>query len=231
MQGVLYAYYANRMCPWGLQRIHLHNHRLSVHTYDTMWTIVGLGNPDSVYEHTRHNFGRAVVTWVAQKHGISNWKKEQKKMSVTARGTLHNAKVLFVLPETYMNDSGLAIQAYISSPKQASHLVVLHDDLDLPLGKIKVSFGSGSGGHKGVASIQKALKTRDFIRLRLGVSAATASGKLKKPHSEKVIEFVLGAFRTSEQEKLKIGRKLAEKALEALFTEGLARAMNETNGK
>ena len=96
----------------------------------------------------------------------------------------------------------------------------MQDELDLPLGVVKIAFGASAGGHRGVDSIQKALKTKDFIRIRVGISGATASGKIKKPDSEKVVDFVLGKFKPSEEEKLKKVRKTVFEAIELCLTEG-----------
>jgi PTH1 family peptidyl-tRNA hydrolase len=134
-----------------------------------------------------------------------------------------------------MNNSGAAFKklfdikadASVGSPtasrrgKAIEHLVVLQDELDLPLGKVKLSFGSSSGGHNGINSIHKALKTKDFVRIRIGISPATPSGKLKKPSGEEdVVKFVLGKFKPTEQDKLKKSKKLVRDALELLVTEG-----------
>jgi PTH1 family peptidyl-tRNA hydrolase len=174
------------------------------------WILAGLGNPGAEYDGSRHNVGRDFVSAYA--------KKLPKNVTM-------------ILPDTYMNDSGKAFKKLVTSKKQAEQLVVLHDDLDLPLGRIKMSFGSGAGGHRGVDSIQKALKTKDFIRIRIGISPATPSGKLKKPDQEKVVDFVLGKFRAPEQEKLKKVKKLVTEALDILFTDGRAAAMMVANSK
>lgn len=174
------------------------------------WVLVGLGNPGKEYIGTRHNAGRDVLDALANKLP---------------------AKAKVLVPDTYMNDSGRPVKKAVSSKKAAEKLVVLHDDLDLPQGSIKISYGSGPGGHKGVESIQTALKTRDFTRIRIGISPATPSGKVKKPESEKIVNFVLGKFKPAEQEKLKKARKLAGEALELILTEGVQRAMTEINGR
>lgn len=196
-----------------------------------MWTIVGLGNPNLEYEGTRHNVGRDFVEHWARKNSLSDWKKDKLKGALLAKGEYKEEKVTLILPETFMNNSGKAVRHFISSAKAAQKLVVLHDELDLPLGKVKISFGSGAGGHKGVDSIQKALKTKDFIRIRIGISPATPSGKLKKPDSEKVIDFVLGKFKPADADKLKKSDKLAEEAIELILTEGLGKAMTVIHTK
>ncbi len=179
------------------------------------WIIAGLGNPDQEYVGTRHNVGRDLLTALQKKEG--------------AKGRLFGKKVVLATPDVYMNNSGGPLKKLAPTKKEAEHLVVVHDDLDLPLGAVKISFGSGSGGHRGVESVIKALKTRDFARVRIGISPATPSGKLKKPAAEKIVDFVLGAFRAPEQDKLKKARKRAAEALELIVTEGLTAAMNVVN--
>lgn len=196
-----------------------------------MWTIVGLGNPDSEYEGTRHNVGRDIVEQVARRNSITDWKKDSIKGALVSKGEIQEEKAILVLPETYMNNSGKAVKYFIASPKAAQKLIVIHDELDLPLGKVKLSFGSGAGGHKGVDSIQKAIKTKDFVRIRIGISPATPGGKLKKPDAEKVTDFVLGKFKSVEADKLKKSQKLAEEAIELILTEGLSKAMTLINSK
>ncbi|OGC79368.1 hypothetical protein A2852_00580, partial [Candidatus Adlerbacteria bacterium RIFCSPHIGHO2_01_FULL_54_23] len=116
------------------------------------WIIVGLGNPGKEYFGTRHNIGKEVLEALKEK---------------LSRDT----KIAEL--NVYMNNSGAAIRKAVPSKKAAERLIVLHDDLDLPLGSVKLSFGSGSGGHRGVESVIKALKTRDFVRVRIGISPAT----------------------------------------------------------
>lgn len=181
------------------------------------WVIAGLGNPGEEYEGTRHNVGRELLLAINKKEG--------------EKGKLFGKKALVVTPDVYMNNSGAPIKKLITSKKAAETLVVLHDELDLPLGKIKFSFGSSAAGHNGVSSIQKALKTNDFIRVRIGISGATPSGKLKRPEPKKIVDFVLGKFRPPEKEKLKKVQKLLSEALELLLTEGLDKARQEIHSK
>src|SRR3989338_73708 len=174
------------------------------------WIIVGLGNPDHEYISTRHNVCKDFVEALAP--------KLPKKAKVAELNV-------------YMNNSGGPIKKLIASKKAAEQLIVVHDELDLPLGRVKVSFGSSAGGHNGVKSIEKALKTRDYARVRVGISPSTASGQLKRPDAEKITGFVLGKFKASEQEKLKKARKVVGEALELILTEGKERAMTEINSK
>lgn len=174
------------------------------------YIIFGLGNPGAEYEQTRHNTGARVLQAFREK--------------------TKNKKVVLLAPTTYMNKSGEAAAKIVKSKKAAANLIVIHDDLDLPLGKFKLSFGRGSGGHRGVDSVIKKLKTRDFIRLRVGIASSTPSGKLKKPQGEKaVVDFILDKFTAKEEIKLKkLIPKLVE-AIDIILTDGLARAMNRFN--
>ncbi len=184
------------------------------------WIIAGLGNPDAAYNGTRHNPGRDFLTAIAKKEGLSEWKDDKKLKSHVIKGELFGAKATLLLPETYMNNSGLAFKTLVNSKKQAAQLVVLQDELDLPLGRVKISFGASAGGHNGIASIQRAIKTKDFVRIRIGISPSTPSGKLKKPDADKTVSFVLGKFKPAEEEKLKKARKLVAEALKDLLVDG-----------
>lgn len=165
--------------------------------------MVGLGNPGGEYEHTRHNVGREFLLDCAN--------SLPKKAAV-------------VTPDTFMNKSGTAVKPLIKSVKAAEQLVVLHDDLDLPLGTVKISFGRGSAGHKGVESIERAVKTKNYVRVRIGISAEKKGGAVKKPD-------VLGKFKPSEAAELKKAKKNVKEGLEILMTEGLAKAMTAINGR
>jgi PTH1 family peptidyl-tRNA hydrolase len=120
------------------------------------WIIAGLGNPDAHYVGTRHNIGRDFLLDLAE--------RLPKKAKI-------------VTPDVYMNNSGGPLRKLVTSKKAAEKLIVLHDELDLPLGRIKISFGSSAGGHNGVKSVIAALKTQDFVRVRIGISPVPRSRK------------------------------------------------------
>ncbi len=189
------------------------------------YIVVGLGNPGEEYVETRHNVGRMVLDAFKKTHDLKDWQMDPKLKSLKIEAKVGKSKALFLKPETFMNKSGDAVKSLVKSKKIAETLIVIHDDLDLPLGKIKISFAKSSGGHKGVESIMRAIKTEDFIRLRLGISAETASGKIKKPQGEeKVIDTILGDFKEKETTELKKTIKKAVTALELIITEGRERA-------
>ncbi|MFA6338739.1 MAG: aminoacyl-tRNA hydrolase [Candidatus Paceibacterota bacterium] len=191
------------------------------------YIIVGLGNPGEEYRNTRHNTGRIILETFRKQNNFSEWETDKKLKALVSEGVVEKGKEMLVEPETFMNKSGESVKPLITSAKKAEKLVVIHDDLDIPIGKFKVSFGKNSGGHRGVESIIKAVKTKDFIRIRVGISPATPSGKIKKPSGEKDVEkHILGEFKKSEFESLKkVGKSVAE-VLEILVKDGRELAMS-----
>ena len=185
------------------------------------YTIVGLGNPGEEYVETRHNLGRMALDAFVKKNGWADFAMNKKLNALETDGKIGKNKALLLKPETFMNKSGESVKPLIKNKKAAETLVVIHDDLDLPLGKIKISFNKSSGGHRGVESVIKAVKTEGFIRLRMGISGETAGGKIKKPQGEeKVIDAILGEFKESEKLELKKTVKKAVAALELIIEYG-----------
>jgi len=198
------------------------------------YVVVGLGNPGKEYEDTRHNAGRDILLSYAKKAGYSAWESVPKKKPIAtlAKGKVGKHEVALVLPDLFMNNSGKVVAQYVKSKSAAKNLIVVQDDLDMPLGSQKLTFNRGSGGHRGIESIMRAVKTKEFIRLRIGVSPHTASGKLKKPEGEKaVIAFILGHWKPKEEDALKKIEKNAREAIEFVIAEGLDAAMNEVNSR
>lgn len=196
-----------------------------------MLYIIGLGNPGIEYENSRHNVGRMALEYVRKKNKFSKWKADSKSESLISVGEITGKKITLALPETYMNNSGRAVYKILGkiSPK---NLVVVYDELDLPLETVKVSFGRGTGGHRGMESIVTYLKTRDFGRIRIGISPKTPTGKIKKPQGEeKVKNFVLGVFNKREIEMVNAELKKVHEALTLVVQEGILKAMNVINTK
>jgi PTH1 family peptidyl-tRNA hydrolase len=197
------------------------------------YVIIGLGNPGEEYAKTRHNAGRMVVELLAKQEGFGEFSLKKVAKAYATSGSIHGEKVELVFPDVFMNNSGKVAPSFVKSVKAAQKLLVIRDDLDLPLGAIKMTgFGRGSGGHKGVESIMRALKTKDFVQMKIGISGATPKGKLKKVSGEdKVIKHVIGKFSPKEEPLLK---KTLAKAAEcaALFvTDGIEKAMLVANTK
>lgn len=195
-----------------------------------MQYIVGLGNPGEEYRVSRHNTGRIVLAEFIKSQKIGELEFNKKLNALTAERKIKKEKVMLIFPETFMNKSGNSVKLLIKSKKAAENLIVVHDDLDIPLGKIKISFGKNSGGHRGVESIMRAIKTKDFTRIRIGISPATPKGKIKKPEEKKVIDYILENFKPKELEILKKNSKKIVPALETIITEGLNKAMSIYNG-
>lgn len=199
------------------------------------YIIAGLGNPGGEYENTRHNVGRMFVEYLRKKEDFPEWREDKKLKAATSEGKIGKGKVLLVKLNNFMNNSGKSLALLVKNKKTTEQLVVVYDDLDLPLGSLKVSFNRGSGGHRGLDSAIKALKTREFTRIRIGTSSATPSGKAKKPIGEKaVISFILGKFKPKEMETLKKSFKKALEALGIMVSEkspqlGREKAMGEFN--
>src|SRR3989344_3336149 len=187
--------------------------------------IVGLGNPGKEYEKTRHNAGRTAVELLAKRGGFDVFTPNKKAFALVAKGTLEGEGASLVLPETMMNASGKAVSALVKSPKAASNLVVVHDDLALPPGSIKISVGRRSGSHKGVESVMRAIKTKDFTRVRIGISAAGKKNQAKKVKGEeKVIRHVLGRWKPAEETLFKKSLKKAAQSAAIFASEGAGAA-------
>ncbi len=178
-----------------------------------IYWVIGLGNPGEEYKESRHNTGRMAVDYFKSKSQISNTKKIQ-----------------IIESGEFMNNSGKAVAKVIKNKKQAENFIVVHDDIDLPLGTLKISFNKGTGGHRGLDSVVKALKTKEFVRVRIGISPTTPSGKIKKPQGEqKVLDFILKKFKPAEMIVLKKVLKKSSEAISTIVEEGREKTMNMFN--
>jgi aminoacyl-tRNA hydrolase len=170
------------------------------------------------------------VLHMQEAFAFSDFEKDEEQEAWYVDGDIDDAEVTLVLPDTYMNRSGIAVSDLIEDPVEAQQLSVIYDDIDLPLGTMKISFGRGTGGHKGVESIIRAVGTRRFIRIRIGISPAVRGGGVKKPKGdEKVSAFVLGAFRRAEQPVIEDVYERVADAAAAIVTQGYEYAMNQYN--
>lgn len=195
-----------------------------------MKLVVGLGNPGEEYELTRHNTGFIVLDFILGKK--VDWKESSgKTKALFYKDTIAGKPVEFMKPLTFMNNSGNAVLCAKDYRKSSlKDIVVIYDDIDLPIGKMKISYDKSSGGHNGLESVIKKLKSKEFVRIRVGTAPATPSGKIRKPKGEKdVLKFLLGEFKKSELETLKkLSKKVAE-AIETIFTESKEKAMSLYN--
>ena len=141
------------------------------------FVIVGLGNPEPEYASTRHNAGRLAVEAFAKAHDFPEFVLRKAANALVSESRIDGEKVILVLPAVSMNVSGKALAAFVKSVKAAKNLLVIRDELDLALGVIKITtYGRGSGGHKGIESIMRSLKTKEFAQMKIGISAATLKG-------------------------------------------------------
>ncbi len=175
-----------------------------------MYTLVPLGNPGEKYVRTRHNAARIMMTLI---------KSHIEKLEM----------VEVFVPDTFMNESGRVVAEYLRY-KEGRELIVMYDDKDVPLGKIRISHDRGDGGHNGVKSIIESLGTKEFIRIRIGIAPPDVDGKeIKAPHGEEVQDFVMGKFREDEETVLREVASHVVGALQAITEVGYQKAMERFN--
>ena len=186
--------------------------------------IAGLGNPGRSYANNRHNIGFICLRYFARTQGIKFDRKQG--LARIGAGTVAGGKVVLARPQTFMNRSGLSVSRLVQKFKvNPKDLLVIHDDLDLPPAKIRISSGSGSGGHKGINSIIAELGTQEFTRIRVGI------GRTAKPNptEDDIIAHVLSDFTPQERKAINQVIPKVSEAILCLLTEGLTAAMNRYN--
>jgi peptidyl-tRNA hydrolase, PTH1 family len=192
---------------------------------DATWLVVGLGNPGPSYATTRHNVGRLVVELLAERAGASFKSHRRGRADVleTRLGGPPGVRTVLARPRSYMNESGGSVAALRDFFKVGTdQLVVVHDELDIPFGTLRVKQGGGDNGHNGVRSVRAALGTGDFCRVRVGVG--------RPPGRLDPAVFVLKSFSATERGELPLLVDRAADAVEALVVDGLAYAQNVYNG-
>jgi PTH1 family peptidyl-tRNA hydrolase len=183
--------------------------------------IVGLGNPGREYEKTRHNIGFRCVDAIAAAHGLAFAKRQSK--ALVADGLIAERKVLLVKPQTYMNLSGEAVRGLLDFYRiPLENLLAVSDDLDIPIGTLRIREKGGAGGQKGLKSISEHLGTRDFARMRIGIG--------RPPGRMDPIDYVLQDFDASEMILVIETLDRAVRAVETWLRDGLAIAMTRHNG-
>ncbi len=185
-----------------------------------MYAIIALGNPGNQYLKTRHNAGWIVIDSIFTD---IDWHENKYASAHVATAEIGNTTFQIAKPQTFMNESGKTTDYFVQKEGiNPDKLIVLYDDLDLPLGSFKISFDRGNGGHNGVKSIEEHLGSREFIRIRIGISRTLENGELVKPA-------VLGHFEPSELELLQKTAKTIYKAIGTILTEGKEKAMTAFN--
>ncbi len=186
-----------------------------------MHYVVALGNSGEEYKNTRHNMGFLVLDYVVEKLGLSEPVSYMAYKGRITEGAVLGNKTTFLYPETFMNNSGLAVKKLVP-PDEIENLIVIHDDIDLPLGDIKISKNRGDGGHNGVKSIINHLGTKDFTRIRIGIAPInTETGLPARPEGSELPDFVLNKFSKRELEELDEIKVRVKNILEIIVREGI----------
>ena len=194
-----------------------------------MYYIVGLGNPGVKYEDTRHNVGFLIVDHIVEKVSLPSMVLSSKYVGQVSEGVLEGEEVVLLKPETFMNQSGGAVKKLVPKGEE-KQLIVIYDDVDLALGEIKVSTSRGAGGHNGISSIINSIGSKDFVRIRVGISPKSFwTGKTKRPAGEKMSRHVLGKFGKGDMKTVHEVSECAYGALQTILTEGVEKAMNQYN--
>ncbi len=189
---------------------------------ESPYLVIGLGNPGEKYRRNRHNVGFQCVDHLAQAHKLKFQRKKRFKADL-ADGQIGRTRVILVKPLTFMNESGQAVAAVSKWYKvPAERILVIYDDLDLPLGKLRVRPNGSSGGHKGIDSIIAQLGTRDFARLRIGIGRPT--------HGGDPIDYVLNDFGPEQEPIIRASLNLAEQVVISFLEKGIRATMNAYNG-
>lgn len=190
------------------------------------YLIAGLGNPGREYQNTRHNSGFMAIDQLAVDNNIDVVQK--KFNSLWGRGIIGGVSCILMKPMAYMNRSGPPVQQLANYFKiKSEKILVIHDDIDLALGRIKIKEKGGDGGHKGINSIIHSLGGGDFLRLRIGIGRGDPPGE-RQPG---VVDHVLGRFRPDEKEILHRMIQISGEGLVTILCEGVEKAMNKFNGK
>jgi len=184
-----------------------------------MYIIVGLGNPGEKFTNTRHNVGFMALDAFKGKNNFPDFEMSKKYGATISEGTLSEEKVLLARPQTFMNESGKAVKALTKNQPEAT-IIVIHDDIDLPIGKIKIVEERGSAGHKGVESIIENIGNDGLIRFRVGIGS---------PEKVDAMNVVLKKFSPDEQKTINEVLQKTVTALELFISKGLEATMNEFN--
>ncbi len=192
-----------------------------------MKLIVGLGNPGKGYAHNRHNIGFRCLNYCARLYSIRFAK--QQCHARTGAGELASDKLLLAKPRTYVNLSGKAVGCLVHKHDiSLPDLLVICDDLDLPLGKIRLRQGGGSGGHKGINSITSTLGSEGFPRIRIGIGRPQVGG-LPSTDEDAIVNYVLGNFTPQEEGLIKLAIRKVADAIDYFLTQGIEAAMSKFN--
>jgi PTH1 family peptidyl-tRNA hydrolase len=196
-----------------------------------MYTIVGLGNVGEEYAETRHNVGWIVLEHIIEKNGLPSLSKSASFSGLLSEGTLHSERVGILFPTTFMNNSGGPVSKYVKEKGSLEKCIVVHDEIDLPFGEVRIAYDRGAGGHNGVKSIVDSFGSNAFIRIRVGIAQKGFFGGIKRPKGEKLSDYVLGKFKSGEAKQLPEIAHIVDEALKLIITKGHLAAMQVVNGR
>jgi PTH1 family peptidyl-tRNA hydrolase len=193
-----------------------------------MKLIVGLGNPGKAYAHNRHNIGFRCINHLAKLHSIPV--KKHQCQSQVGSGKIAGVEVLLAKPKTFVNLSGEAVGRLMNKYSiSVNDLIVIYDDLDLPLGKLRLRPGGSAGGHKGINSIISALGSEDFSRIKVGIGRPTTEDGAAITDEDVIVGYVLSGFTPQEEASIKPAIVAVAEAIHCILTEGITAAMNKFN--
>ena len=193
-----------------------------------MKLIVGLGNPGKTYAHNRHNIGFRCINHLARLHSIPL--KQHQCQSQIGSSKIGGVKVLLAKPKTFVNLSGEAVARLMRKYSIAvDDLIVICDDLDLPLGKLRLRPGGSAGGHKGINSIISALGSKDFCRIKAGIGRPTKENGMAISDEDAIVSYVLSDFTPQEEAIIKPTIARVAEVIHCILTEGIVAAMNKFN--
>jgi len=184
--------------------------------------VIGLGNPGAEFRHTRHNLGADTVALLADRHH-DRLRAERGTRAVVAQVRMSGRAVVLAVPQTYVNESGLAVAGLVRrfGPLPVDRIVVVHDELDLPVGRVKVKVGGGTAGHNGLRSVHAHLHDDGYLRVRIGIG--------KPPGRQQGADHVLRAPGKAERDSLAVAAEVAADAVEVIAAEGPGAAMTRFN--
>lgn len=192
-----------------------------------MKIIMGLGNPGKQYSHNRHNVGFHCIDLLAAKYSVRL--NARQCLSDTGDGRIDSESVILAKPRTFVNLSGNAAKRLLGKFKSTPQdLIVIHDDLDLPAGRVRVRQGGSSGGHRGIRSIIHDVGSHDFARVRIGISRPLKSGD-DAGYADDIVNYVLGDITLEEKKLIVPAIELAVEAIACLINDGISAAMNTYN--
>jgi len=185
------------------------------------YLIAGLGNPGNKYSHTRHNIGFKAIDSMAHHYSIPLFKQDDVEYGI---GTITNKRILLVKPQAFMNRSGPPVYRLAQKYRILDEkIIIIHDDLDLVFGRLKIKGKGGSGGHKGICSLMDAMGKRNFIRIRIGIG--------RPENGQSIMDYILGVFTPDETVALNRIITRVRDAIKTILCQGIREAMNSFNDK